>query len=453
MILRGSLRLRLLALILLPLAVISLFAMLWRYSEARTTAQEIFDRNLLLMGFAVARDVALSGGDTLAPSTQAVFKDASGGDVFYHVYGPDGSFVTGYSSPPTTSLSSPSSDEPIQQYDATHQGVPVRVARLFEETSVDGIDGNTVVTVWQRLDQRDAFVQQTGRRAIAVVLLLLGSVAMLVLFGVGIGLRPLNELEDAIQKRSGADLSPILRQVPEETKGIVARLNSLFAKVTEAQEAQQRFVSLAAHQLRNPVAAIHTMAEATQNAQTLQESKSRADTLVEGTRNAVRLTNQLLSFERVKGGIPKFEVVDFSELLQSVAQTIAPKASRAGIDLEIVMENGPLSCHGDQTLLREALINLVENALLHGGKNISYIRVSVEKTAAEIWLTVENDGNAIDPSDRQRIFDRFSQASHDTGAGLGLSIASEIAKLHSGALELDILQPVRFILRIGRQSR
>ena len=276
---------------------------------------------------------------------------------------------------------------------------------------------------------------------------------MLVLFGVGIGLRPLNELEDAIQKRSGADLSPILRQVPEETKGIVARLNSLFAKVTEAQEAQQRFVSLAAHQLRNPVAAIHTMAEATQNAQTLQESKSRADTLVEGTRNAVRLTNQLLSFERVKGGIPKFEVVDLSELLQSVAQTIAPKASRAGVDLEIVMENGPPSCLGDQTLLREALINLVENALLHGGKNISYIRVSVEKTAAEIWLTVENDGNAIDPSDRQRIFDRFSQASHETGAGLGLSIASEIAKLHSGALELDNLQPVRFILKIGRQSR
>ena len=155
MILRGSLRLRLLALLLLPLAIISLFAMVWRYSEARTTAQEIFDRNLLLMGFAVARDVALSGGDTLAPSTQSVFKDASGGDVFYHVYGPDGSFVTGYSSPPVTDLSSPSSEEPIQQYDATHQGVPVRVARLYEETSVEGIDGTTVVTVWQRLDQRE----------------------------------------------------------------------------------------------------------------------------------------------------------------------------------------------------------------------------------------------------------------------------------------------------------
>jgi two-component system sensor histidine kinase TctE len=302
------------------------------------------------------------------------------------------------------------------------------------------------------LDQRDAFVQQTGQRAIAVVLLLLGSVAMLVLFGVGIGLRPLNELEDAIQKRSGADLSPILRQVPEETKGIVARLNSLFAKVTEAQEAQQRFVSLAAHQLRNPVAAIHTMAEATQNAKTLQESKNRAETLVKGTRNAVRLTNQLLSFERVKGGAPKFAIIDFSELLQSVAQTIAPKASKAGVDLEIVMDDVQYVCQGDKTLLREALTNLVENALLHGGKNISYIRVSVEKTVKEILLTVENDGNTIDPNNRRKIFERFSQASHDTGAGLGLSIASEIAQLHGGALELDCLSPVRFILRIARPN-
>lgn len=451
MILRGSLRLRLLALLLLPLAIISLFAMVWRYSEARTTAQEIFDRNLLLMGFAVARDVALSGGDTLAPSTQSVFKDASGGDVFYHVYGPDGSFVTGYSSPPVTDLSSPSSEEPIQQYDATHQGVPVRVARLYEETSVDGIDGTTVVTVWQRLDQRDAFVQQTGRRAIAVVLLLLGSVATLVFFGVGIGLRPLNELEDAIQKRSGADLSPILRQVPEETKGIVARLNSLFAKVTEAQEAQQRFVSLAAHQLRNPVAAIHTMAEATQNAQTLEESKIRAGSLVNETRDAMRLTNQLLSFERVKGGNPKFEAIDMGELLQSVAQSFAPKAIKEGADFEIELGTQQVTCFGDPTLLREAITNLVENALLHGGDDASYFRLALEQSATVVKVSVENDGNTIAPVDRQRIFERFSQATPGVGSGLGLSIANEVARAHGGALELVSLKPVRFSLSLARQ--
>ena len=451
MILRGSLRLRLLALLLLPLAIISLFAMVWRYSEARTTAQEIFDRNLLLMGFAVARDVALSGGDTLAPSTQSVFKDASGGDVFYHVYGPDGSFVTGYSSPPVTDLSSPSSEEPIQQYDATHQGVPVRVARLYEETSVEGIDGTTVVTVWQRLDQRDAFVQQTGRRAIAVVLLLLGSVATLVFFGVGIGLRPLNELEDAIQKRSGADLSPILRQVPEETKGIVARLNSLFAKVTEAQEAQQRFVSLAAHQLRNPVAAIHTMAEATQNAQTLEESKSRAGSLVNETRDAMRLTNQLLSFERVKGGNPKFETIDVAELLQTVAQSFAPKAIKEGVDFEIEFGTQQVACFGDPTLLREAITNLVENALLHGGDDASYIRLALEQSATVVKVSVENDGNTIAPIDRQRIFERFSQATPGVGSGLGLSIANEVARAHGGALELVSLKPVRFSLSLARQ--
>lgn len=448
MIFRGSLRLRLLALILLPLAVVSLFAVVWRYSEARATAQEIFDRNLLLMGFAVARDVALSGGDTLAPSTQAVFKDASGGDVFYHVYGPDGSFVTGYSSPPVTDLPSPTTDTPIQQYDAIYQGIPVRVARLFEQTSVDGIEGNTVVTVWQRLDQRDAFVQQTGRRAIAVVLVLLGSVATLVLFGVGYGLRPLNELEDAIKKRSSADLSPILRQVPQETMGIVARLNSLFGKVTEAQEAQQRFVSLAAHQLRNPVAAIHTMAEATQNAQTLQESKTRADALVAETRDAMRLTNQLLSFERIKGSSPKFETVDLVALLQTVAQSLAPRAIEAGIDFEVTPTQAPATCEGDPVLLREAVTNLVENALAHGGSEMTYIQLSITQTNERLHITVENDGNTIEPQNAKHLFDRFAQGAESKGAGLGLSIANEIGKAHGGSVALDSHAPVRFALMV-----
>ena len=450
MMLRGSLRLRLLALILLPLAVISAFAMVWRYYEARATAQEIFDRNLLLMGFAVARDVALSGGDTLAPSTQAVFKDASGGDVFYHVYGPDGSFVTGYSSPPVTELSAPSNAEPIQHYDALHQGIPVRVARLFEMASVDGIAGSTVVTVWQRLDQRDAFVQQTSQRAMVVVLLLLGSVAMLVLFGIGIGLRPLNELEDAIRKRSSTDLSPILRRVPRETQGIVARLNSLFGKVTEAQEAQQRFVSLAAHQLRNPVAAIHTMAEATQNAQSLDESKQRATQLVNETRDAMRLTNQLLSFERIKGGAPKFETIDLNAILQSVAQNLAPRAIDAGIALEAHPSLSEAACMGDPLMLREALTNLMENALAHGGRDMTYLRASLFETSKAYVLRVENDGQGISQENSSQLFERFVQGAQSKGAGLGLSIANEICKAHGGGVSLEALSPVVFDMTVAR---
>ena len=453
MLSRSSLRLRLLVLILLPLCVISVAAMGWRYSEARITAQEIFDRNLLIMGYAVARDVALSGGDTLAPATQEIFKSASGGDVFYHVYGPDGSFVTGYSSPPVTDLPVPVPNDPVQQYDARHQGEPVRVARLSELASIDEITGRTVVTVWQRLDHRDAFVRQTALQAGAVVLLLLASVAGLVMFGIGLGLRPLIELEEAIQKRSSADLSPILRQVPPETRGIVARLNSLFAQVTDAQAAQQRFVSLAAHQLRNPVAAIHTMAEATLNAQTIAESHARAETLVGETRAAMRLTNQLLAFERLKGAPPEFSDVDLVELVRGLVTQFAPRAIAAGVECSASLPDAPVICSGDAVLLKEAIANLVDNALVHGGATMGRLALEVRADGDGAVVMVENDGNRLSRAECARLFERFAQGDGSKGSGLGLSISRGIAELHGGRLRLVGENPVRFALEIPDVAR
>ena len=441
-----SLRLRLLIVLLAPLTVISVAAMWWRYEEARATAQEIFDRNLQITAFAVARDVALSGGDSLAPSTQALLKGASGGDVFYHVYGPDGSFVTGYSLPPVAGVPDPQAA--VQQYDARHQGQPVRVARLLEQTEIDGISGTVVVTVWQRLEQRDAFIRRAARQAGATMLLLLVSVAGLVLMGVGYGLRPLTELEDAIQKRSGSDLSPIARHVPVEIKGVVARLNSLFAQVTYAQEAQQRFVSLAAHQLRNPIAAMHTLAESTVSAKTEADMRTRATSILAETRAAKRLTDQLLSFERVKGSKPDMSTIPLHDLLKDVAEQFAPRAIQANVRFDFSAQcGGDLHVRADAVMLREAIFNLLDNALTHGGVDLSSIALSTELSddGQAMRVLVENDGQALSQAGASRLFERFAQGAESPGSGLGLSIAKSIAELHDGRLALECADPVRFV--------
>lgn len=444
-----SLRLRLLLVLLGPLILISVAAMWWRYAEARATAQDIFDRNLLITAFAVARDVALSGGDSLAPSTQSLLKGASGGAVFYHVYGPDGSFVTGYSLPPVTGVPDPTAE--LQQYDASHQGQPVRVARLLEQTEIDGISGTAVVTVWQRLEQRDAFVRQTAMQAGGTMLLLLVSVAGLVLVGVGFGLKPLTELEDAIQKRSSADLSPIARMVPVETKGIVARLNSLFSQVTDAQESQQRFVSLAAHQLRNPIAALHTLAESTVSAKTEADMKMRATALLDETRAAKRLTDQLLSLERVKGTEPDFAKINVSDLLKDTAEQFAPRAIEAGLAFDLDTEKArELTIRADLLMLSEAISNLLDNALAHGGETMKYISLSAlhDRKNAIAQIVVENDGVALNRRDFGRLLERFSQGASSKGAGLGLSIAQSIIERHAGTMALEAEDPVRFCLAI-----
>ena len=128
-----SLRLRLLILIIVPLVLISAVAVYWRFEVARNTARDIFDRNLVMLCLAVSRDVANSGGDTLSETTSNLFRGAAGGDIFYHVYGPDGSFVTGYSSPPVPPKDVKNTVNSPVLFNATHLGRPIRAARLAEQ--------------------------------------------------------------------------------------------------------------------------------------------------------------------------------------------------------------------------------------------------------------------------------------------------------------------------------
>lgn len=435
--LNRSLRLRLLVLILVPLLIVSMAAVYWRFEVARKTAEEIFDRNLVMMSLAISRDVALSCGDSLSPVTTNMFRDATGGDIFYHVYGPDGSFVTGYSSPPVypKHLEQPTFDEPVL-FNSSHLGRPIRAARLAEQVLVDGISGRSVITVWQPLEPRQMFAASMTRKAAMVAAFLLISVANLVFFGIRYGLRPLKELEAAITKRSSLDLSPIVREIPHEAKGIVARLNKLFSQVNDANEAKDRLVSNAAHQLRNPIAAVHSLAVATLNADDPDVMKNRAFELVKETRRAARLTEQLLSLERLRGKAIKKTAVDLNAFLTREASQLGARALGQNIDFELKLEHKTTFIELDETLMGEVLSNLVENAFAHGGASLTAITIQSKTLETTVHIDVTNDGAPIPQVRQNDIFERFSQGHESQGSGLGLSIVSEIMNLHQGSVAL-----------------
>ena len=435
--LNRSLRLRLLVLILVPLIIISMAAVYWRFEVARKTAENIFDRNLVMMSLAISRDVALSGGDSLSTVTTNMFRDATGGDIFYHVYGPDGSFVTGYSSPPIypKELEQPTFDEPVL-FNSSHLGRPIRAARLAEQVSIDGISGLSVITVWQPLEPRQMFAARMTRQAAIIATLLLLSVANLVFFGIRFGLRPLKELEAAITKRSSRDLSPIEREIPQEAKGIVARLNNLFSQVSDANEAKDRLVSNAAHQLRNPIAAVHSLAVATHNTDDPKIMKNRASELVKETRRAARLTEQLLSLERLRGGTLKKTTIDLNDFLTREATLLGSRALGQNIDFELKLGDTNTGVKLDETLIGQVLSNLVDNALAHGGPSLTAITITANTYGTGVQIDISNDGAPIEEASQSEIFDRFIQGHESQGSGLGLSIVAEIMHLHTGSVEL-----------------
>lgn len=245
-----SLRLRLFLVILPPLLVVAVLLGLWRFEVAQRTSEELFDRSLMAAALAISRDVAISEGDALSPSTRRFISDAGGGEVFYHVTGPGGIYVTGYAYPPRFGSEQPG-DRP-QYYLAEYRGEMMRVLRMTEIRTIDTLTGETIVTVWQRLSDRQAFARILALRAVALMAGLIVALALLVWFGVQIGLRPLSDLQNAIHQRSPDDLGPIKRAVPNEVSGIVSTLNRLLTQMRGSIDMHQAFISDAAHQLRNP---------------------------------------------------------------------------------------------------------------------------------------------------------------------------------------------------------
>ncbi|SNT31040.1 sensor histidine kinase [Tropicimonas sediminicola] len=433
-----SLRTRLFVLILTPLVLMAIVLGYWRFTVAQKTAWELFDRSLLAAGLAISRDVAISEGDALSPSTRDLIRDASGGEVFYHATGPGGIYVTGYAYPPTGGTRSEDPYHP-QFFESDYRQEPVRVLRMTERRTIDNLTGDATVTVWQRIADRRAFANQLAVWAAVLMLALLATLALVVWFGVERGLRPLIDLEDAIEARSPNDLSIIKRAVPEETRGIVETLNRLFAQVEASITAHQVFISDAAHQLRNPAAAVQSMAEAARDATTEEERVRRLDELVTATRSAARVTEQLLSLDRLRhgGGDDRFVPFDLNQLVEETCADLAPSVLVAGKDFELDLAQSALPVRGDHVFMSEALKNLVDNAMKHGGSDLSRISVGTELRGAMAEVTVKDDGRGLSPDMSELAFSRFSQVEPSDGSGLGLAIALSVAEQHGGTLRIN----------------
>ncbi len=446
----ASLRQRLFILILTPLLAVAIILGFWRFNVAQSTAEELFDRGLLSAALAISRDVANSEGDALSPRTRTLISDAGGGEVFYHVTGPGGIYVTGYAYPPAFH-SDAELGAPEYRF-AEYRGEDVRVLRMAEAATIGSMSGQTVVTVWQRLAERQQFVAKLAWRAFALIGALMATLAIVVWFGVQRGLRPLNDLQEAIERRTPDDLSLIRRQVPEEVLGIVATLNRLLGQVAHSIQTHQAFISDAAHQLRNPASALLSLAESLPGAKDPDERRRRERMLISSARRSARLAEQLLSMDRLRYGYSLPETsFDPVAMAQSVCTDLAPRPLELDIDFSFSnrLEGGPKHIRGDSVLLAEALRNLIENALQHGGSGLTKISVALENTDQHLHLVVCDNGIGLPPDKAAVALSRFGQVTPSTGSGLGLAIVDQVLRLHGGDVHIDSVDgQTRIALRL-----
>jgi two-component system sensor histidine kinase TctE len=261
-----------------------------------------------------------------------------------------------------------------------------------------------------------------------------------VFLGIRRGLAPLEELRREIASRSYEDLSPIREeQAPVEMQPMVHAINDLLGKLKTSLKAQKQFIAFAAHQIRTPLAGLKMQVELASQNRNPEEWPNILNQLKTAADRTTHLANQILTLARTESDFnlkDKMQPADLKAVAQSVANEWVPRALVKNIDLGFSLE--PVWVQGELRLLRELLVNLIDNAVHYtpSGGHIT-IRTHIEQGAG--LLEVEDNGPGIPEAQRQQVFIRFYRLDENTannGCGLGLAIVKEIADLHNAEVEI-----------------
>ncbi len=300
--------------------------------------------------------------------------------------------------------------------------------------------GIVMVQVAQRWEARERLLEELLSALIPPLAFSLPLAGVLAAVHIRRARRPLVELAKAVALRTPEQLSPIpVAGAPPETEPIVAALNRLMKRVSDSIEREQRFTSDAAHELRSPLAALHTDAEL---ALAASGDRQRAALLRlrEGTRRAARLVEQILTLARLDPleSVPSDGHVDLGACVQETLSRLAPAALARRIDL-VLEEEGAAIVPGNAALLGIMVRNLVENAVRHvpdGGR----IETRIESDPGGWRLRVGDSGPGIPREERERVMRPFHRrpGSPGVGSGLGLSIVARIAGLHGAVVDLRV---------------
>lgn len=246
------------------------------------------------------------------------------------------------------------------------------------------------------------------------------------------------------------------RRTDAEVEALGVALRDMVKRLRGLIETEQRFAAHAAHELRSPLSALRGELElALRRERSAPEYASTLRDALDDTNRLITLAEDLLVVSRLQSGAIE-DASDTLEIGALIEQAVSSSRARGEEASQVVVEGerGDARVRGSHTTLLRMVRNLVDNAVVHGKGAPVRVRVrrTVEDGARYVCVDVEDDGPGIGDEDAARVFEPFhrgADARIDSGAGLGLGIAREIARTHDGDIELDSRSsPTRFVVRL-----
>jgi two-component system sensor histidine kinase TctE len=423
--------------------MLPLFILLWiiAYFSSQYFINAAFDRSLMRRTYALADRVEVFHGqvqvDLPVAARELLLFDQE--DLLFHrIIDPHGRVIEGENRMPTLPGNKAVKPGQLIIYDGNKDGAPVRVAAFALSLHGTSAHGVALIQVGETLSRRSAMADRATLAIVVPMLLMTLTAAFAIAYGVSRGLEPVSRLRERLSGRQAFDLSPVpLEGTPAELRPFMDEINSLLLRLSEAVEAQSRFVADAAHQLRTPIAGIRAQAEAALAGASHEEAQHALTRIAQSAQTMGDLVQKLLVLARVDAAenTLHLERLDGVEVVRAVAREWVPAALAKGVDISFETQDRNVWVMGDAQLLREMLANLIDNALRHGGTRI--ILSVYHSGQGAVWRVADNGPGIPEPL-RAAVFAPFHRLSEGVeGAGLGLTIVQRIAHLHGATVTLE----------------
>lgn len=440
-----SLRQQLLWGILTPIVLFVLVDTISLYRQALSAVNVAYDRTLLASSKAIGELLEITGeGEhariqaTLPYTALEAFEADNRSRMFYRVSDANGQWLEGTQELPMWRGKLPDQGPYaalVDFYDDELNGEEVRVAVLLQPVATGKERAMATVQVAETLELRRTLARQILFDTLQRQALLVAVIILVVLLVVQSVTRPVRKLAQAMDGRNEDDLTPVSAEdLPREVQPLADATNQVMRRLEHLLDNQKRFVRDAAHQLRTPLAVLKVQVQSARRGdmpaeQALQDIESTTD-------RATALANQMLALAKVEQLRQQqdFSLIDWAETVRFLALDLSPLIAEKDIDFELLAQ--PCLVRAHDWMLRELVRNLLHNAIRFTPPHAS-LKVMVEPLGTDAILTISDSGPGIGNTLRQHLFEPFSTEDSQSGSGLGLTIAREIAAALGGQINLE----------------
>ncbi len=324
----------------------------------------------------------------------------------------------------------------------THLGFEtVRVnGEEYRAFSVPTKDRKILIQVAENINERGSEIAAITVYYVGFLLIPLGLVFGVTWLLLRRSMRSIDSMADQLRHRNPLDLTPLqLDSPPRELLPTLGAIDTLFSRVGHALSAERRFTSVAAHELRTPLAGLRAQAQLAATSRDAEELQEALQALQVGVDRASHTIEQLLDLAHIEAQPSRHELplerVVLADLFDRVMDDLRPRAEKKQIRCSAIFQAEAVEGHGFALFVM--LRNLLANAVLYspvGGQ----VAVRSEWRGDAVLLLVDDAGPGIPAPDRERAFERFNRLGQTKteGVGLGLAIVLSVVELHGARITL-----------------